>query len=62
MDVIYAFPAVLLAIAVITLLGNNLTNAILAISLVYMPPFVRVVRGATLTVRQHGIRRTRGAR
>ncbi|HEY7036861.1 MAG TPA: ABC transporter permease [Thermomicrobiales bacterium] len=51
MDVIYAFPAVLLAIAVITLLGNNLTNAILAISLVYMPPFMRVVRGASLTVR-----------
>jgi peptide/nickel transport system permease protein len=51
MDVIYAFPAVLLAIAVITLLGNNLTNAILAISLVYMPPFVRVVRGAAITVR-----------
>jgi peptide/nickel transport system permease protein len=51
MDVIYAFPAVLLAIAVITLLGNNLTNAILAISLVYMPPFVRVVRAASITVR-----------
>lgn len=51
MDVIYAFPAVLLAIAVITILGNNLTNAILAISIVYMPPFVRIVRGSTLTVR-----------
>ena len=51
MDVIYAFPAVLLAIAVITILGNNLTNAIIAISLVYMPPFYRIVRGATLTVR-----------
>ncbi|MEA2528708.1 MAG: peptide/nickel transport system permease protein [Thermomicrobiales bacterium] len=51
MDVIYAFPAVLLAIAVITLLGNNLRNAIIAISLVYMPPFVRVVRGASITVR-----------
>lgn len=50
-DVIFAFPAVLLAIAVITMLGNNLTNAILAISLVYIPPFFRVVRGATLTVR-----------
>jgi peptide/nickel transport system permease protein len=50
-DVIFAFPAVLLAIAVITMLGNNLTNAILAISLVYIPPFLRVVRGATLTVR-----------
>lgn len=50
-DVIFAFPAVLLAIAVITFLGNNLNNAILAISLVYIPPFIRIVRGATLTVR-----------
>ncbi len=50
-DVIFAFPAVLLAIAIITVLGNNLTNAILAISVVYIPPFVRIVRGATLTVR-----------
>jgi peptide/nickel transport system permease protein len=50
-DIVFAFPAVLLAIAVITILGNNLTNAILAISLVYIPPFVRIVRGSTLTVR-----------
>ncbi len=50
-DIVFAFPAVLLAIAVITMLGNNLTNAILAISLVYIPPFVRIVRGSTLTVR-----------
>jgi peptide/nickel transport system permease protein len=50
-DVVFAFPAVLLAIAVITFLGNSLTNAILAISLVYIPPFIRIVRGATLTVR-----------
>jgi peptide/nickel transport system permease protein len=50
-DIIFAFPAVLLAIAVITMLGNNLTNAILAISLVYIPPFVRIVRGSTMTVR-----------
>jgi peptide/nickel transport system permease protein len=51
MDIIYAFPAVLLTIAFITMAGNNLTNAIIAISIVYMPPFVRVVRGASLTVR-----------
>lgn len=50
-DIIFAFPAVLLAIAVITMLGNNLTNAIFAISLVYIPPFIRIVRGSTLTVR-----------
>ena len=52
MDVIWAFPAVLLAIVFITSLGNNLTNAMLAIAIVYMPTFMRVVRGATLSVRQ----------
>jgi peptide/nickel transport system permease protein len=51
MDIIYAFPAVLLAIAFITLRGNNLTNAMIAIAIVYTPPFVRIVRGAVLTVR-----------
>ena len=51
MDIIYAFPAVLLAIAFITLRGNGLTNAMIAIAVVYTPPFVRVVRGAVLTVR-----------
>jgi peptide/nickel transport system permease protein len=51
MDVIWAFPAVLLAIVFITTRGNNLTNAMLAIAIVYMPTFMRVVRGATLAVR-----------
>jgi peptide/nickel transport system permease protein len=51
MDVVYAFPAILLAIAIISLLGNNLTNAMIAIAVVYAPTFMRVVRGATLSVR-----------
>ena len=51
MDIIFAFPAILLAIAIISLLGNNLTNAMVAIAIVYMPTFMRIVRGATLSVR-----------
>jgi peptide/nickel transport system permease protein len=51
MDVIFAFPAILLAIAIITVLGNNLTNVMIAIAVVYMPTFMRVVRGAVLSVR-----------
>jgi peptide/nickel transport system permease protein len=51
MDIVFAFPAILLAIAIISLLGNNLTNAMVAIAIVYTPTFMRVVRGATLTVR-----------
>ncbi len=52
MDVIWAFPAVLLAIVFVTTLGNSLQNAMIAIALVYMPTFMRVVRGSTLAVRQ----------
>ncbi len=51
MDVLFAFPAILLAIAIISLLGNNLTNAMVAIAVVYTPTFMRVVRGAALAVR-----------
>jgi peptide/nickel transport system permease protein len=51
MDILFAFPAILLAIAIISLLGNNLTNAMVAIAIVYTPTFMRVVRGATLSVR-----------
>jgi len=51
MDIIWAFPAVLLAIVFVTTLGNNIENAMLAIALVYMPTFMRVVRGATMAVR-----------
>ena len=51
MDVLFAFPAILLAIAILSLLGNNLTNAMVAIAIVYTPTFMRVVRGATLSVR-----------
>jgi peptide/nickel transport system permease protein len=51
MDVIFAFPAILLAIAIISLLGNDLTNAMVAIAVVYMPTFMRVVRGAVFSVR-----------
>ena len=52
MDVIWAFPAVLLAIVFITMAGNNLRNAMIAIAIVYTPTFMRVVRGATLSVRE----------
>jgi peptide/nickel transport system permease protein len=51
MDVIFAFPAILLAIAIISLLGNDITKAMVAIAIVYMPTFMRVVRGAVLSVR-----------
>jgi len=52
MDVLLAFPALLLAIAVVTVLGPGLINAILAISIVTIPAYARVVRASVLSVRE----------
>lgn len=51
MDVLYAFPTILLAIAIMTTLGNSLVNVMIAIGLVNVPTFMRVVRGAIFSVR-----------
>lgn len=51
MDVILAFPYILLAIAVVAILGPGLRNAMIAIGIVYIPYYARVVRGAVLSIR-----------
>ncbi|CAN5773027.1 ABC transporter permease [soil metagenome] len=51
MDVLFAFPAVLLAITVMAILGRGVENAMIAIAIVYMPIFARVTRGAVIAVR-----------
>jgi peptide/nickel transport system permease protein len=51
MDVIFAFPAILLAITIMSLLGASTTNVMIAIGIVYIPIFARIVRGATLALR-----------
>ena len=51
MDVVLAFPYILLAIAVVAILGPGLRNAMIAIGIVYMPHYARVVRGSVLSVR-----------
>jgi peptide/nickel transport system permease protein len=51
MDVLYAFPTILLAIAIMAMLGNSLTNVMIAIGVVNAPTFMRVVRGSVLSVR-----------
>lgn len=48
MDMILAFPSILLAMAVMSALGFNMRNIIIAIALVYVPKFARVVRSAAL--------------
>jgi peptide/nickel transport system permease protein len=52
MDVIFSFPFIVLAIAIMGVLGPNLTNAMIAIGIVYLPRFARIVRGPTLAVMQ----------
>jgi peptide/nickel transport system permease protein len=52
MDVVFAFPSILLALAITAVLGPSLTNAVLAIAIVNLPVFARVARAQTLVVRQ----------
>jgi peptide/nickel transport system permease protein len=50
-DVMFAFPVLLLALAIVAVLGPGLTTTILAIGTVYVPIFARVTRASTLSVR-----------
>jgi ABC-type dipeptide/oligopeptide/nickel transport system permease subunit len=52
MDVVLAFPSLLLAISIVTVLGQSLTNAQLAIGIVAIPIFARVMRASVLSVRE----------
>ena len=52
MDVLLAFPGILLALAIVSVLGGSLTNVIIAVSLFSVPAFARIVRGSTLSVRK----------
>lgn len=49
-EVLFAFPAILLALAVVTALGRGWANTAIAVAIVYTPIFVRVSRGPTLGV------------
>jgi len=51
-DVMLAFPYLLLAMIVVAILGPSLTNAMIAIGIVYTPQFARLVRGAVLAIRE----------
>jgi peptide/nickel transport system permease protein len=51
MDILFAFPAILLAIALMAVLGSNIRNVMLAIGIVNVPIFMRVARASTMTVR-----------
>jgi len=50
MDVLFSFPAILLAIAILAVLGPGIGNAMIAIGIVYTPIFARITRGSVLVV------------
>jgi peptide/nickel transport system permease protein len=52
MDIFFSFPAMFLAIALAAMLGNGEGNATLAIAIVYMPLFARIIRGSVLAERE----------
>jgi peptide/nickel transport system permease protein len=52
MDMLFAFPAILLAIAILAVLGPGLANAMIAIGIVYTPIFARITRASVLSVRE----------
>jgi ABC-type dipeptide/oligopeptide/nickel transport system permease subunit len=52
MDVLQAFPGLLLAIAIVAVLGPGLINALLAIAIIEIPIFARVVRASVLSVKE----------
>ena len=51
-DVIFAFPAILLALAILNSLGNSWIDTSIAIAIVYTPIFIRVARGPVLSVKE----------
>jgi peptide/nickel transport system permease protein len=52
MDSLYAFPGLILAIAITAVLGPSIFNVIVAISVLYIPTYYRIVRGQTLSVKE----------
>src|SRR6185503_12278421 len=52
MDALFAFPPLVLALTVAALLGASLLNESIAIAIVFVPGFVRLIRGEVLAVRE----------
>jgi len=52
MDSVYAFPGIILAIALAFVLGPGIVNVAIAIAVIYVPTYFRVIRACTLVVRE----------
>lgn len=53
LDVWIAFPPILLAMAIVTILGTGLTNIMITLGIAWIPYFTRMVRGSVLEAKQH---------
>ncbi|WP_430790522.1 ABC transporter permease [Virgibacillus flavescens] len=53
MDVFFAFPDILLALAIVAVLGPSVTNTMIAIGIVFTPVFTRIVRGTVIGVNEN---------
>ncbi|AOC57403.1 ABC transporter permease [Bacillus pumilus] len=51
-DILLAFPSILLAIAIVSILGPSLQNALIAIAIINVPTFGRLVRSKVLSIKQ----------
>jgi peptide/nickel transport system permease protein len=52
MDSMYAFPSLILAMAIAAVLGAGIGNVIVAIAVVYVPTYFRIVRGQTFSIKE----------
>lgn len=52
MDTFMAFPAILLALLIMSVLGPSLANAIIAVGIIYVPTFARLIRASALSIRE----------
>lgn len=54
MDVFLALPSIMLALAIVAILGPSLTNAMIAVGISSIPSFSRLIRGAAMTIKSSG--------
>lgn len=52
MDILLAFPGILLALAIVSILGPNIINVIYAVAIYSIPTFARIARGSTLAIKR----------
>ena len=51
-DILLAFPWLLLAIGIMAILGPGIQNVVIAVAIVYIPAFARIVRGSVLSIKE----------